>query len=105
MEDYNFYGMHERITVVKKIATNLLFMTAAPRYSNFCSLHLLLISQYLKITEKVLFHIASELRSEASKGYSLSGQKFIENAKNGPFWLVFENVKLAVKQSYQTGHF
>ena len=26
----------------------------------------------------------------------------IKNAKNGPFWRVFENLKLAVKQCYQT---
>ena len=30
--------------------------------------------------------------------YILSGQKLIENAKNSPFWRVFENLKLAVKQ-------
>ena len=35
----------------------------------------------------------------------LSGQKLIKNAKNGPFWRVFENLKLAVKQFYQTGQF
>ena len=26
-----------------------------------------------------------------------------QNAKNGPFWRVFENLKLVVKQCYQTG--
>ena len=57
--------------------------------------------QCLKITEKVSFNIASE----ASYVYILSGQKLIKNAKNGPFWRVFENVKLAVKQCYQTGQF
>ena len=31
----------------------------------------------------------------------LSGQKLIKNAKNDPFWRVFENLKLAVKQCYQ----
>ena len=30
--------------------------------------------------------------------YILSGQKLI---KNGQFWRLFENLKLAVKQSYQ----
>ena len=35
----------------------------------------------------------------------LSGQKLIENVKNGPFWRVFENLKLAVTQCYQTGQF
>ena len=54
-----------------------------------------------KITEKVSFNIASE----ASYIYNLSGQKLIKNAKNGPFWRVFENLKLAVKQCYQTGQF
>ena len=43
--------------------------------------------------------------SEASYVYILGGQKLIKNAKNGPFWQVLENLKLAVKQCYQTGHF
>ena len=34
--------------------------------------------------------------------YILSGQKLIKNVKNGPFWRVFEKLKLAVKQCYQT---
>ena len=55
----------------------------------------------LKITEKVSFNIASE----ASYVYIFSGQKLLKNAKNGPFWRVFENLKLAVKQCYQTGQF
>ena len=42
----------------------------------------------LKITEKVSFNIASE----ASYVYILSGQKLIKNAKNGPFWRVFEKL-------------
>ena len=58
-------------------------------------------SRCLKITEKVSFNIASE----ASYVYILSGQKLIKNAKNGPFWQVFENLKLSVKQCYQTGQF
>ena len=37
--------------------------------------------------KKVLFNIASE----ASYIYILSGQKFVKNAKNGPFWRVFWN--------------
>ena len=56
-------------------------------------------SRCLKITEKVSFKIASE----ACYVYILSGQKLIKNAKNGSFWRVFENLKLAVKQCYQTG--
>ena len=37
--------------------------------------------------------------------YILSGQKFIKNAKNSQFWRVFENLKLVVKQCYQTCQF
>ena len=54
-----------------------------------------------KSHKKVAFNIASE----ASNVYILSGLKFNKNAKNGQFWRVFENLKLAVKQCYQTGHF
>ena len=63
--------------------------------------NLRLVARCLKITEKVSFNIASE----ASYVYILSGQKLIKNVKNGPFWRVFENLKLAVKQCYQTCHF
>ena len=56
----------------------------------------------LKITLKSLI---LQLMSEASYVYILSGQKFIKIAKNGPFWGVFENLKLAVKQCYQTKQF
>ena len=42
--------------------------------------------------------------SEASYAY-LIGQKCIKNAKTGPFWRVFENLKFAVKQCYQIGKF
>ena len=55
----------------------------------------------LKIIEKVSYNIASK----ASYVYILSGQKILKNVKNGPFWRVFENLKLAVKQSYYTGQF
>ena len=57
-------------------------------------------AQCLKITEKVSFNIASE----ASFVYILRGQKLSKNAKNGQFWRGFENLKLVVKQCYQTGH-
>ena len=53
-------------------------------------------SQCLKIPEKVSFYIESYL-------YIWSGQKFMENTKNGPFWRGFENLKLAVKQRHQRG--
>ena len=45
------------------------------------------------------------IASEASYIYILSGQKLFKNAQNGSFWRVFENLKLAVKQRYQTGLF
>ena len=48
--------------------------------------------QCLKIAQKVSFFI----KSEASYVYILSRLKFIKNAKNGSFWRVFENMKLAV---------
>ena len=54
-----------------------------------------------KITEKVSFNTASE----ASYVYIMSGHKLMKKAKNGPFWQVFKNLKLAVKKFYQTGHF
>ena len=53
------------------------------------------LAQCLKITEKVSFNIASEA--------SYVWQKVIKNAKNYSFWRAFENLKLAVKQCYQTG--
>ena len=58
-------------------------------------------SRSLEITEIVSFNIASD----ASYVYILSGQKLIKNAENGPFWRVFEDLKPAVKQCYQTGQF
>ena len=56
------------------------------------------IPQCLKITEKVSFNNASYV-------FILSGQKLIRNAKKGQFWRVFENLKFAVKQCYQTCQF
>ena len=59
------------------------------------------VSFTLIITEKVSFNMASE----ASYVYIFSGQKFIknaENAENGTFWRVFENLELAVKQCYRS---
>ena len=52
----------------------------------------------LEITENVSFYI----ENEASYVYILSGQKLIKNA--GLFWRIFENLKIAVKQCYQTDH-
>ena len=53
-------------------------------------------SQCLKITEKVAFNIASE----ASCVYILSGQNFIQNAKNGQFGRIFE--KCDFLRNFQT---
>ena len=54
-------------------------------------------TQCFKIAKKVAFNIVSEARYV----FILSGQKLIKNAKNGPFWRDFENLKLVVKQCYQ----
>ena len=54
-----------------------------------------------KLQIKVSFNIASE----GSYVYILSGQKSIKKAKNSRLGRVFENLMLAVKQCYQTGHF
>ena len=54
-------------------------------------------SQCLKIPEKVKFNIASE----ESYVYILSGQKLIKNWQN----IIFENLKPAVKQCFQTSQF
>ena len=83
-------------------AKNLSSRVAAsqqPLLSSCLPLKRPLSTRCLKITEKVSFNI------QASYVYILSGQKFIKNAKNGPFWRCFENLKLAVKQCYQTGQF
>ena len=45
------------------------------------------------------------MASEASYIYILSGQKLIKNVENSEFWRLFENLKVAVKQCYQVGHF
>ena len=49
-----------------------------------------LMARCLKITEKVSFNIASE----ASYVYILSGQKLVQNAKNGPFRRVLKTRSL-----------
>ena len=51
---------------------------------------------------KIVFNIASE----ASYVYILSGQKFIKNAKKMVnFGDSFDNLRLVVKQGYQTDQF
>ena len=84
------------------------FLNVVKKFFKFTTSSMLVVSynfkrnaQCLKITEKVSFNIASE----ASYFYVLNGQKLTKNAKNGPFWRVFDNLKLAVKQCYQTGQF
>ena len=63
--------------------------------------HCLQGALWLKRTERVSLNIASE----ASYVYMLKGQKSIKNFKKCLFWRVFENLKLAVEQYYQTDQF
>ena len=79
------------------------FLTCAVK-RNLRSMPKLLVfpsTQCLKIAQKVSFNIVSE----ASYVYILSTQKLIKNAKIISLRQFFENLKLAVKQCYQTGHF
>ena len=104
--DFKFYLQHiQSYMPSSKIQFNQIRIFAPKKISNeqLFSYWLSKIkkAQCLKITEKV----ASNIASEASYVYILSGQKFIKNAKNGQFWRVFENLKLAVKQCYQQSHF
>ena len=76
-------------------------------YQKICRLFLVFmiefgthLAQCLKITEKVSFNIASE----ASYIYIWVDKSSLKMPKNGPFVRVFENLKLAIKQCYQTGH-
>ena len=47
---------------------------------------------------------AHELYFNGFKTHILQ-EKLLKKKKYGPFWRVFENLKLAVKQCYQTGQF
>ena len=58
-------------------------------------------SRCLKITKSIIQHCE---RSELRLHFEWT-KVYFKNAKNGPFWRVFENLMLAVKQCYQTGHF
>ena len=84
--------MHQGLSIAGQHHLLLIFYP----HHNLAMLHGVWKSQ-----KKVSFNIASE----ASYVYILSGQKLIKNAKNGPFRRFFENLKLAVKQCYQTGQF
>ena len=55
----------------------------------------------LKVIENVSFKIASE----ASYVYILSEQKFIKNGKKLSTLTNLNNLKIAVKQCFQTRHF
>ena len=49
--------------------------------------------RYVDVIHVTVFkNVAFKIASEASYVYILSGQKFIKNAKNCPFWRVFENL-------------
>ena len=88
-----------------RVILNALVNASSSDYINASTVVIILFfffyARCLKLTEKISFNIASE----ASYVHILSGQKLIKNAKNVPFWRVFENLKLAVKQCYQTGQF
>ena len=60
---------------------------------------------FCTLIKNVSMSVSFNIASAASYIYNLSGQKLIKDAKNGQFGEFFENLKLAVKQCYQTGHF
>mgnify|MGYP001421615221 CR=1 FL=1 len=80
---------------------NGLKMNFSPSSSSFQFQSLPFKTVFENHRKSLIRHIASE----ASYVYIQSGQKLIQNAKNGRFWRVFENLKLAVKQCYQTDQF
>ena len=47
----------------------------------------------------------STLRAKRATFTLQVDKKFIKNAKNGPFWRVFGNLKFTVKHCYQIGQF
>ena len=47
----------------------------------------------------------STLRAKRATFTFWADKSWLKIAKNGLIWRVFENLKLAVKQCYQTGHF
>ena len=60
------------------------------------------------VTRQVTFNltkIGGKCKNSKIEMRYFFGQNFIINAKISQFWRVFENLKLAVKQCYQTGHF
>ena len=63
-------------------------------FMDILKLTLLFPSTVFENHKKISFNIAGE----ASYVFSLSGQKLIN-------WRVFENLKVVVKQCYQTSHF
>ena len=69
----------------------------------FSSKYVLRNERYVDVIHVTVFkNVAFKIASEASYVYILSWQKLI---KNGQYWRVFENLKLAVKHCYQTGQF
>ena len=77
--------MHARSPFAKPQFLNL------QKFSNSTLVYILQGARCLKNTEKVSLNNSNE----ASYVYILSGQKLINNAKNGPFWRLFEYLKLA----------
>ena len=58
---------------------------------------------YFKVQQKIT--LGHGVWKSQKKSHSTLRVKFIKNAKNGPIWRVFENLKFAVKQYSQTGQF
>ena len=81
--------------------------------TNLCTLQVT-VKTLKEVTVDHLFNARSLLRqarclkirkSEASYVYILSEISSLKKPKKSQFWQVFENLKFAVKQCYQTGQF
>ena len=96
---WHLYGHLENDKRLRRTFEDILLKTATSSISTFGgkSRHFFQVTKVpkahcLKITEKVSFNFACE----ASYINIYSGQMFINNAKNGQFWRVFVNLKLAI---------
>ena len=63
----------------------------------FSSKYVLRNERYVDVIHVTVFkNVAFKIASEASYFYTLSGQKFIKNAKKWLIWRVFENLSNSV---------
>ena len=75
------------------VAISLMVISVLMIPSGFCS------STVFENHRKSLIQLnESTMRAKRAKVHILSGQMLIKNAKNGPFWRIFENLALAAKQ-------